>query len=72
MTEPKLKLIAVFVDQRNGSTAKVYRDYPWDEYRVKFYDGQGKYMDASDYHTSDKEDAFNTAGSEHPDIIRTK
>lgn len=69
---PKLKLLAVFVDQRDGSTAKVYRDAPWEEYRVKFYDSSGKHMDASDYHTSDKLDAFNTAGQEHPDIIRTK
>lgn len=45
----------------SGKKARVYRDTEWDEYCVKFYDHKGTYLDAADYHTSDKEDAFATA-----------
>ena len=41
-------------------TAIVYRDVEWDEYRVRFY-RDGEYQDGADYHTSDKQDALDTA-----------
>lgn len=65
-----MRKIAEFRDTTNNNTAKVYRDVEWDEYRVKFFDAQGKHLDAADYHTDDKEDALNTAGIEHPDVVR--
>lgn len=65
-----LRKIAEFRDSKTNVVAKVYRDAEWDEYCVKFFDSNGRHMDASDYHTNDKEDALNTAGIEHPDIVR--
>jgi hypothetical protein len=65
-----LRKIAEFRDTKTNAVAKVYRDAEWNEYRVKFYNSAGTYMDASDYHTNDKEDAMNTAGINHPDIVR--
>lgn len=66
-----MKKIAEFHDQTNGNVAKVFCDSEWDEFRVKFYDSTGKHMDGADYHTSDRQDAMNTAGEEHPDCVRT-
>lgn len=40
--------------------AKVYRDSEWNEYRVCFYHHGVKITDG-DYHTSDKEDAIDSA-----------
>ncbi len=45
----------------NGNKTRVYRNAEWDEYVVKFFNHQGVHMDASDYHTSDKQDALDTA-----------
>lgn len=45
----------------NGHLAKIYYDSDWQEYCVKLYiDGVHQGED-SDYHTDDKEDAFDTA-----------
>lgn len=41
-------------------TAKVYRDSEWDEYVVKFA-VDSHLLKKSDYHTSDKQDALDTA-----------
>lgn len=45
----------------NGNKTKVYRNAEWEEWVVKFYNSQGVHMDASDYHTNDKQDALDTA-----------
>lgn len=45
----------------NGNKTRVYRNVEWNEYVVKFYNHQGVHMDASDYHTNDKQDALDTA-----------
>lgn len=44
-----------------GKFTRVYRNAEWDEYVVRFYNHKGVHMDASDYHTSDKQDAYDTA-----------
>lgn len=49
------------LDHPDGNFAKVYYDYEWGEYIVKFYNHRGVHMDASDYHTDSKEDAILTA-----------
>jgi hypothetical protein len=42
-------------------TAKVYRNYHWDEYVVKYYKN-GKYMgEGPTYYTDAKDDALHTA-----------
>jgi len=45
----------------DGHTAKVYKDQDWNEYRVKHYDENGKYMPKLDYHTDDREEAHDQA-----------
>lgn len=65
-----LKLTATFKDVETGAISKVYRDAEWNEYRVRFYDKNGIHMDASDYHTNDKEDALLTAGKNKEGIER--
>lgn len=45
----------------NGNSTKVYRNAEWNEYVVRFYNHKGVHMDASDYHTDDKDDAIGTA-----------
>lgn len=65
-----MKKIAEFRDTKTDATAKVYRDAVRNEYCVRFFDASGRHMDASDYRTDDREDALNTAGIEHPDIVR--
>jgi hypothetical protein len=57
-----MRLLAKFTDKTSGSFSKVYRNVEWNEYVVKFYDAAGTHMDASDYFTSDKSDAMETAG----------
>lgn len=57
-----MKRIAVF-HSSIGHTAKVYKDYEWQEYRVKFYSPEGQHMENADYHTDDKTDALDTARS---------
>jgi hypothetical protein len=59
-----MKIIAKFLDTKTGAIAKVYRDPEWNEYVVKYFNHNGVHMDASDYHTNDKQDALNTAGCE--------
>lgn len=44
----------------DGYMAQIYRDNDWNEYRVKFYK-TGAYMAGADYHTPDRQDAFDTA-----------
>ena len=41
-------------------SAKVYWNREWEEYVVRFYAGK-IHMDASDYHTTCKDDAYGTA-----------
>lgn len=65
-----MKMIAEFRDTTTDATARVYEDAVRDEYCVKFFNANGKHMDASDYRTDDKEDALNIAGIEHPDVVR--
>ena len=48
--------------EADNSTAKVYRDSDWNEYRVKFFIDGVHQVDA-DYHTDDKADAISTAES---------
>lgn len=43
-----------------GQTVKVYRDSEWQEYRVRSYPN-GKLYAPADYHTTDKQDALDTA-----------
>ena len=47
---------------KNGQkkTAKVYKDYDWDEYRVRHYT-DGKHHTNADYHTNDADDAHGAA-----------
>lgn len=45
----------------NGNKTRVYRNAEWDEWVVRFYNSEGVHMDASDYYTSDKDDAYSTA-----------
>lgn len=55
------KLIGI----NNGNTDRkiaVYFDRDYDEYVVKFYE-HGTYLVASDYHTDDKADAYDTASN---------
>lgn len=59
-----MRVIAKFLDTKTGATSRVYRNAEWEEYVVRFYNHEGVHMDASDYHTSDKQDALNTAGCE--------
>lgn len=44
----------------NGKSAIVRFDVDWQEYVVQFY-SNGVHMDASDYHTEYRDDAFDTA-----------
>lgn len=44
----------------NGKSAIVRFDVEWQEYVVQFY-SDGIHMDASDYHTDYRDDAFDTA-----------
>lgn len=44
----------------NDKFCRVYRDAELDQYIVRFY-CMGRHMDASDYFTSDKQDAMETA-----------
>lgn len=55
-----MKLIATFSTEGEG-TAKVYHNTEWQEYVVKWFNTRGTHMDASDYHTDDKQDALDTA-----------
>lgn len=62
--------VAEFRDTTNGAVSKVYYNPEYKEYTVRFYNSAGVWMDGADYFTDDKEDALNTAGIEHPDIVR--
>jgi len=62
--------VAEFRDTTNDAVSKVYYDPEYKEYIVRFYNSAGTWMDDADYFTNDKEDALNTAGIEHPDIVR--
>lgn len=49
----------------SGAKAKVYKDGDWNEYRVKYYDKNGKHEgEDKDSHTDDLEDAHGTAQAE--------
>lgn len=56
-----MRKINEVVDPETGNRARVYHNTEWGEYIVKFYNSDGIHMDASDYHTSDKQDANDTA-----------
>jgi hypothetical protein len=61
-------MIAELYDTTNGSISRVFQGVVG--YYVKFFDSNGKHMDASDYHATEFEDAMNEAGIEHPSIVR--
>lgn len=65
-----IRKVAEFRDTTNDASSKVYYDTEYKEYTVRFYNSAGVWMDGADYFTDDKEDALNTAGIEHPDIVR--
>ena len=56
------KKIAEFDPPDGDKGAKVYRDSEWNEYRVVFYRSTVK-QEGADYHTSDRQDALDTAAS---------
>lgn len=56
--EITLKKIAEFGDADKG--AGVYRDKDYSEYRV-VYIADGEHLNKADYHTSDKQEALDTA-----------
>jgi hypothetical protein len=56
------KLIQVVGANVEWVQAKVYRDSEWNEYVVWLYIGAVRQTE-SDYHTTDKEDAIDTANS---------
>jgi hypothetical protein len=55
-----MRLIATYAGPKVH--AKVYRDSDWNEYRVKFFEGD-KHRTESDYHTNDKQEALDAANS---------
>lgn len=55
-----IRKIGHFENTKNGTTAKIYRDAEWNEYRVKFFK-DGEYQPNSDYHSDTKTDAYETA-----------
>lgn len=55
-----MRLISTIHKAAAEATAKVYHDTEWGEYRVKFY-LNGIWQVNADYHTEDKQDAFDTA-----------
>ena len=55
-----MRLIATYAGPKVH--AKVYRDSDWNEYRVKFFEGD-KHLTEADYHTPDKRDALDVADS---------
>ena len=49
----------------SGAKAKVYKDAEWNEYRVKYFDKDGKHEgESKDSHTDDLDDAHGTAKAE--------
>jgi hypothetical protein len=61
--KPSLRLVKTHTGPK-GHVAKVYKDREWGEHRVKFFDKDGKYRSAADYHAGDLEDANGTAAHE--------
>ena len=55
------RILRTIAFEHEGPFAKVYRDSEWDEFTVKLFDASGQHMPKSDYFTSDKEDAVETA-----------
>lgn len=55
-----MRLISTIHKAAAETTAKIYRDSDWQEYRVKFYRA-GQHLTNADYHTEDKQDAIDTA-----------
>lgn len=55
-----LRIFETIINNSTGTTAKIYRDTEWNEYRVK-YSIDGVHAKNSDYHTDDKGDAQRTA-----------
>lgn len=47
------------IDNGQGFKATLYRNTEWDEYVVRFYE-DGKVLKDADYHTDDKQDAYDT------------
>lgn len=47
--------------ENGNKKATVHRDVEWDEYRVKLHRDGKHEGEASDYHTTDKQDAHDTA-----------
>ena len=63
-----MRLLAVFEDSSNGSTSEVHAVD--DGYLVQFFDHRHVRMDASDFRTMSRSEAFNHAGEQHPDVVR--
>ena len=61
--KPNLRLVKTHTGP-GGHVAKTYKDKDWGEYRTKFFTPEGKHMTASDNHTDDRNDAFDTAQSQ--------
>jgi S1-C subfamily serine protease len=48
------------VREKGGRRAVTYRDSEWEEFLVRFYEN-GVHLEDADYHTSDRDDALDTA-----------
>ena len=59
------KLTKVF-NSDTGRGFTIYKDTEWGEYRVQFYADHKHLLDA-DYHTDDKQDAYDTANGWMPE-----
>lgn len=49
----------ISIDNGQGFKAALYRNAEWSEWVVKFYE-DGKLLADADYHTDDKQDAYDT------------
>lgn len=58
-----MKKVAEFLNMAQVVTARIYRDMKCDEYLVKMYKYHGpeRVVSVFNYHTADREDAFDTA-----------
>jgi len=55
-----MRLVKIHTNDDKTKVAKVYKDNEWNEYRVKHFDN-GKHLKNADYHTTDLDDAHDTA-----------
>ena len=60
-----LRLIGTLLgnpETQKGRVVRIYRDAEWNEFRARLFI-EGKVYEPGDYHTSDKEDAWDTGMS---------